>query len=71
MGNAYGEIACKNTKDLEFEKINMENNRLSGETAERIISEIESTVQKVNLSHNNLGKAVLAFEENITDIKSR
>lgn len=56
---------------MEFEKINMENNRLSGEAAKRIIEEIEPSVKKVNLAHNNLGASVLAFGENITDIKSK
>lgn len=71
MGNAYSEIACQTTNDLQFDKINLQDNRLSGEGAENFLKEIEKNVYKINLAENKLGRSVLALHEHIVDIKSK
>jgi len=71
LGNKYSEIVSASVTDLKYKKMNFSNNRINEKTAEKMISLIDISVQKIDLSRNKIGRSILKLEPHIIERQSK
>ena len=64
-------IACKSVKDMNFDKVNLENNRIEGKPASDLIKSIDIKTKKINLSKNKLGIHALQLQKHIMEKQTK